>query len=94
MRPVARKKKGEITPQQVEQRLMEIADRCMEATPHRVWNKADKIWEEDGVWTFDAANAIRALMEIGKYLGVEGGEETGDVTVRVIFEDGKEEYAG
>ena len=88
-----RRKKEEITPQQVETRLMEIADRCMEAMPHRVWNKATRTWEEDGSWTFDAANAIRALMEIGKYLGVEEARDEGAVTLRILFEDGKEEYA-
>lgn len=65
-----KRRRGHIKPEQVEQRLMEIADRCMEAMPHRIYNKSTRQWEEDGSWTFDAANAIRALMEIGKYLGV------------------------
>ena len=66
-----------ITPTQVEQRLMEIAERCMENTPRMVYNKSTRQWEEDGSYTFDAANAIKALTEIGKYLGVgEKAEES------------------
>lgn len=71
---------------------MEIADRCMEAMPHRIYNKATRQWEEDGSWTFDAANAIRALTEIGKYLGVAEKTEAGECGIRVEFAD-HEEYA-
>ena len=56
-----RRRRGHIRPEQVEQRLMEIAERCMEETPRMVYNKSLKQWEEDGSYTFDAANAIEAL---------------------------------
>ena len=46
-----------ITPTQVEQRLMEIAERCMENTPRMVYNKSTRQWEEDGSYTFDAAHS-------------------------------------
>lgn len=88
-----RAKKGEITPLQVEARLMEIGRPVHGGHAHRVWNKATRAWEEDGSWTFDAANAIRALMEIGKYLGVEDRKEAEGMTLRVLFEGGSEEYA-
>ncbi len=85
------KRRGGIKPEQVEHRLMEIADRCMEAMPHRVYNRSTRQWEEDGSWTFDAANAIRALTEIGKYLGVDEKSE-GIQELRVDF-GGHEDYA-
>ncbi len=90
----ARRRRGAIRPEQVEQRLMEIAERCMEATPRRIYNKATRQWEEDGSWTFDAANAIRALTEIGKYLGVaeKGAENAEDRELRVDFGE-HEDYA-
>ena len=49
-----RKRRGHIRPEQVEQRLMEIAERCMEETPRMVYNKSLKQWEEDGSYTFAA----------------------------------------
>ncbi len=89
----ARRRRSPITPGQVERRLMEIADRCMEAMPRRVYNKSTRQWEEDGSWTFDAANAIRALMEIGKYLGVAERGDGAPQELRVDFgEHG--DYAG
>ena len=87
-RAAPKRRRGAIKPEQVEQRLMEIADRCMEAMPRKIYNKSTRQWEEDGSWTFDAANAIRALTEIGKYLGVaDKGAESGVKEVRVDFGD-------
>ena len=91
-RPRRRRRKA-IKPEQVQQRLLEIADRCMEAEPKRVYNKSTKQWEEVGSYEFDAANAIRALTEIGKYLGLgEKGEESGVTELRVDFGE-HEDYA-
>lgn len=88
-----RRRKKAIKPEQVQQRLLEIADRCMEAEPKKVYNKSTRQWEEVGCYEFDAANAIRALTEIGKYLGVaEKGEENAVTELRVDF-GGSEEYA-
>ena len=81
-----------ITPTQVERRLMEIAERCMENTPRMVYNKSTRQWEEDGSYTFDAANAIKALTEIGKYLGVGEKAEESVREIRVDFGE-HEEYA-
>jgi len=92
-RAAPRRRRGAIKPEQVEQRLMEIADRCMEAMPRKIYNKSTRQWEEDGSWTFDAANAIRALTEIGKYLGVADRSAEGVKEVRVDFGDGAD-YAG
>ena len=49
-------------------------------------------WEEDGSYTFDAANAIKALTEIGKYLGVGEKAEESVREIRVDFGE-HEEYA-
>ena len=88
-----RSRRGAIKPEQVEHRLIEIADRCMEAMPHKVYNRSTRAWEEDGSWTFDAANAIRALTEIGKYLGIgEKGEEDALREIRIDF-GGHDEWA-
>ena len=88
-----RRRRKAIKPEQVQQRLLEIADRCMEAEPKRVYNKSTKQWEEVGSYEFDAANAIRALTEIGKYLGLgEKSEEGGVTELRVDFGE-HEDYA-
>lgn len=67
----------------------------MEDTPRMVYNKSTKQWEEDGSYTFDAANAIKALTEIGKYLGV-GGEKDSEAEnsreIKVDFGE-HEDYA-
>lgn len=87
-----RRRRKNIGAEQVQQRLLEIADRCMEAEPKRVYNKSTKQWEEVGSWEFDAANAIRALTEIGKYLGVnEKGEEGARREIIIDF-GGHEDY--
>lgn len=91
-KPKRRRRKA-IKPEQVQQRLLEIADRCMEAEPKKVYNKSTKQWEEVGSYEFDAANAIRALTEIGKYLGLgEKSEEGGVTELRVDFGE-HEDYA-
>ena len=88
-----RRRRRAIKPEQVQQRLLEIADRCMEAEPKKVYNKSTKQWEEVGSYEFDAANAIRALTEIGKYLGVsEKSEDSGVTELRVDFGE-HEDYA-
>ncbi len=90
-----RRRRRKIKPEQVQQRLLEIADRCMEAEPKRIYNKSTKQWEEAGTYEFDAANAIRALTEIGKYLGVgdkgDKGEE-GSTELHIDFGE-HEDYA-
>lgn len=42
-------------------RLVEIVDRCMQATPHLTRNPETKQREPDGIWEFDPAGAMRAL---------------------------------
>ena len=88
-----RRRRRAIKPEQVQQRLLEIADRCMESEPKKVYNRSTKQWEEVGTYEFDAANAIRALTEIGKYLGVgDKGEDCQVTELRVDF-GGHEDYA-
>lgn len=49
----------------VDNQLKEIVDRCMQGKPHM--NGAGK---PDGQWTFDAANANKALYSMGKDRGM------------------------
>ena len=50
-------------------RLVEIVDRCMQATPHYSWNSETRQKEPDGFWVFDPSGAIKALAELGGHLG-------------------------
>lgn len=58
-------KKCEISQEWVLNNLKEVAERCMEAVP-----ALDRHGDETGKWTFQAANANRALELIGKHLGM------------------------
>lgn len=67
----------------VKRKLAEVAQRCMEPTPHMVWDKSSQSYVHDGTWDFDADGAIKALSAIGKLdmLSVqsEKGEEAESV---------------
>ena len=70
-------------------RLVEIVDRCMQATPHYSRNPDTKQREPDGIWEFDPAGAMRALHELDEHVrGLnredEEDEETGPIQ---SFED-------
>ncbi|MBQ3276577.1 MAG: terminase small subunit [Oscillospiraceae bacterium] len=49
-------------------RLVEIVDRCMQATPHLSRNPDTKQREPDGTWEFDPAGAMRALHELDEHI--------------------------
>ncbi len=49
-------------------RLVEIADRCMQAVPHYSRNPETKQREPDGTWEFDPTGALRALHELAGFL--------------------------
>ena len=57
-------------------RLVEIVDRCMQATPHLTRNPETKQREPDGIWEFDPAGAMRALHELDEHLRTLREEET------------------
>ena len=78
-------------------RLVEIAERCMQATPHYARNPETKQREPDGVWEFDPGGALRALHELAGFLrGLEESDgESGAGEAR--FEDwlaGQERESG
>jgi phage terminase small subunit len=63
--------------------LCEIRDRCLQRKPVMAFDRVDKcmrqVEDEDtglGVWTFDAANATRAVENLGKHLGMFGDRLT------------------
>ena len=49
-------------------RLVEIAERCMQATPHYWRNPETKQREPDGTWEFDPGGALRALHELDEHI--------------------------
>ena len=53
------------TAEWVDERLKELADRCMQAKPH-----CDRNGKPDGQWYFDPANANKALYAMGKDRGM------------------------
>ena len=59
-----------VSPEWVGLKLVEIVERCMEATPHMVWDSSKKEYVPDGTWNFDAKGATTALSAIGKSLGM------------------------
>ncbi len=65
----------EVTPQWVWRKLAEVAERCMEQTPHMVWDKESRCYVHDGTFEFDAEGAIKALSAIGKMaVGPDSGK--------------------
>ena len=79
-------------------RLVEIVDRCMQATPHLSRNPDTKQREPDGVWEFDPAGAMRALHELDEHIRALRTEDEDQDAERVqSFEDwleGQEEGGG
>ena len=66
-------------------RLVEIVDRCMQATPHYSRNPETKQREPDGSWEFDPGGAMRALHELDEHIrALRREEETGQTQ---SFED-------
>ena len=65
-----RAKRTELTQDYIVSNLMEIVSRTMQATP--VIRKGEQLTDENGqgVWEFDAKNALRALELLGKHLGM------------------------
>ena len=65
-----RAKRTELTQDYIVSNLMEIVSRAMQATP--VIRKGEQLTDENGqgVWEFDAKNALRALELLGKHLGM------------------------
>lgn len=59
-----------VSPEWVGLKLVEIVERCMEATPHMIWDSSKKEYVPDGNWMFDANGATKALSAIGKSLGM------------------------
>ena len=65
-----------VTPAWIGRRLVEIADRCMQAVPHYARNPETKQREPDGTWEFDPGGALRALHELAGFIrGQEEPEE-------------------
>ena len=70
-------------------RLVEIVDRCMQATPHMARNPETKQREPDGTWEFDPAGAMRALHELDEHMRCLQAEAAEDEDAEAVqsFED-------
>ena len=66
-------------------RLVEIAERCMQATPHMARNPETKQREPDGTWEFDPTGAMRALHELQEHM--QSLREESDTESGGSFED-------
>ncbi len=74
-------------------RLVEIVDRCMQATPHMARNPETKQREPDGTWEFDPGGAMRALHELDEHIRALRQDQDGDEQPRT-FEDWLAEQNG
>ena len=69
-------------------RLVEIVDRCMQASPHLSRNPDTRQREPDGVWEFDPAGAMRALHELDEHMrGLREEAESEETEGVQSFED-------
>jgi len=83
----------------VVEKLKEVADRCMQATPVMVFNPIDKCMEQktdeegQGVWEFDSNGANRALELMGKHVAMftDKKEINANVTTDQVFKIGDQE---
>ncbi|MBR6114662.1 MAG: terminase small subunit [Oscillospiraceae bacterium] len=57
-----------VSPAWIGRRLVEIVERCMQATPHYSRNPETRQREPDGCWEFDPTGAMRALHELDEHL--------------------------
>ena len=76
-----------VSPAWIGRRLVEIADRCMQAVPHLSRNPETKQREPDGIWEFDPTGALRALHELSEHLRSLAREEGESAVTVESFED-------
>lgn len=76
-----------VSPAWIGRRLVEIAERCMQAVPHLSRNPETKQREPDGVWEFDPTGALRALHELSEHLRSLAPEEDETAPAALSFED-------
>lgn len=76
----------------VGRRLAEVAERCLQGTPHLAWNPETRTKEPDGLWVFDPKGAVSALTAIGKSIGMFREEvrvDAGDTIEAWLERNGK-----
>jgi len=66
---------------EVEKRILDIYERCMQSEPVYVWSSEEKVWKPSGQWKLDSKGALNALDMIVKYKGMF--KEKGECEVRV-----------
>ena len=75
-----------VTSAWIGRRLVEIAERCMQAVPHYSRNPDTKQREPDGVWEFDPGGAIRALHELDEHIRSPQGDGEDGAAARTFEE--------
>jgi phage terminase small subunit len=72
--------------------LKEVAERCLQRKPVMVYDKEEKEYVQaadpdtgEGIWTFQAMGANKALELLGKHLGMFVDQLKGDVALTVLF---------
>ena len=85
-------KKAEISAEMVLSGFRDIFERCMTRVPVMEFDRDAKCTRQKidldtglGVWTFDAANANRALENLGKHLGLFVDRSEGKNTIEVRY---------
>ena len=80
---------SEISPQYVLERLKDVVERCMSATPVTAPN-GKPVLDENGnpTYRFDSSGANKALELIGKYLGLFNADQSGaaGASAKVVLE--------
>ncbi|MFE4569960.1 terminase small subunit [Paenibacillus chitinolyticus] len=85
-----RKEKLELDAQWVLNRLMQVANRAMNAEPVMKWDYEERAMVETGEYTFDSRGANQALELIGKHLTMfkEKIEHSGEISIKVSLPKG------
>lgn len=63
-------KKAELSAEWVLDNLRNVAIRCQQAEPVKVWDSEKREYVETGEYQFDSAGANRSLELLGKHLGI------------------------
>lgn len=85
--------KSGLSPDFITQKRLEILDRCMGGTPVKKWDYDKHEFVENGLYEFDAKNALKALEALD--LTVQGVEDAGKNDILIKFESQKgKEWGG
>ena len=75
-----------VTADWVVQKLVEVTDKSMQASPVEEWDYSEKCMVQTGEYVYDSKGATKALELLGKHLGMftDNINISGDVGVQII----------